>query len=129
MKVAEVLQHEQAQLMPCPRPFDGYVEVLARVISTALIHLQRNRYSVPAERANSAVSARLYWMRIEVMADAVRVASHSRSFDRSQTFYDWQHYTSLVHRKPGGLRNGAPFEEMLEPLKQLQAILAAPPWR
>mgnify|MGYP000450384737 CR=1 FL=1 len=58
-----------------------------------------------------------------MVADGVRVASHSRSFERSQTFYDWQHYISLVQRKPGGLRNGAPFEDMPEPLKQLQAIL------
>ena len=123
MKVAEVLQDEQAQLMPCPRPFDGYVEVLARVTSTALIHLERNRYSVPTEHANSAVSARLYFNRIEVVVDGVRVASHARSFDRSQTLYDWQHYISLVQSKPGGLRNGAPFEEMPAPLKQLQAIL------
>ena len=28
-----------------------------------------------------------------------------------------------MQRKPGGLRNGAPFEEMPAPLKQLQAIL------
>ena len=47
-----------------------------------------------------------------MVADGVRVASHSRSFDRSQTLYDWQHYISLVQRKPGGLRNGAPFENM-----------------
>lgn len=123
MKVAEVLQDEQARLMPCPHAFDGYVEVLARVTSTALIHLERNRYSVPTEHANSAVSVRLYHNRIEVVADGARVARHSRCFDRSQTFYDWQHYISLVQRKPGGLRNGAPFEDMPEPLKQLQAIL------
>ena len=43
----------------------------------------------------------------------------SRSFERSQTFYDWQHYISLAERKPGGLRNGAPFAGMPEPLKQL----------
>lgn len=53
----------------------------------------------------------------------MRVATHSRSFERSQTFYDWQHYISLLERKPGGLRNGAPFEDMPQPLKQLQAIL------
>ena len=29
----------------------------------------------------------------------------------------------MVQRKAGGLRNGAPFEEMPEPLEQLQAIL------
>jgi hypothetical protein len=41
MKVADALQDEQTQLMPVPRPFDGYVELLARVSSTSLIHLER----------------------------------------------------------------------------------------
>ncbi len=123
LKVADVLQDEQQRLMPMPRPFDGYVELLARVSSTALIHLERNRYSVPTEHANSAVSVRLYHDHIAVVADGIRVARHSRSFDRSQTFYDWQHYISLIERKPGGLRNGAPFAGMPEPLRQLQAIL------
>ena len=123
MKVADVLQDEQAWLMPTPKPFDGYVELLVRVTSTALIHLERNRYSVPTEHANSMVSVRVYHDQIAVVADGVRVARHARSFERSQTLYDWQHYISLVQRKPGGLRNGAPFEDMPEPLKQLQAIL------
>lgn len=30
---------------------------------------------------------------------------------------------SLIERKPGALRNGAPFETLPEPLKKLQAIL------
>ena len=46
-----------------------------------------------------------------------------RSFERSQTFYDWRHYVSLIERKPGALRNGAPFETLPEPLKKLQSIL------
>ena len=46
--------------MPVPRAFDGYVELLARVSSTGLIHLERNRYSVPTEHAHSAVSLRIY---------------------------------------------------------------------
>ena len=36
MTVAEVLEQEQVYLMPMPTPFDGYVEVLARVSSTCL---------------------------------------------------------------------------------------------
>ena len=51
------------------------------------------------------------------------VAAHPRCFDRSQTLYDWQHYISLLERKPGGLPNGAPFETMPAAFKQLQAIL------
>lgn len=123
LKVADVLQDEQQRLMPNPRPFDGYIEVLARVSSTALVHLQRNRYSVPTEHAHEVVSLRLYPDRIDVVAENARIASHARSFERSQTFYDWRHYVSLIERKPGALRNGAPFETLPEPLKKLQVIL------
>jgi transposase len=103
LKVADVLQDEQQRLMPNPRPFDGYIEVLARVSSTALVHLQRNRYSVPTEHAHEVVSLRLYPERIDVVAENARIASHARSFERSQTFYDWRHYVSLIERKPGAL--------------------------
>ncbi|MGB4226575.1 MAG: IS21 family transposase [Candidatus Dechloromonas phosphoritropha] len=123
LKVADVLQDEQLRLMPNPKPFDGYVEVPARVSSTALVHLQRNRYSVPSEHAHEVVSLRLYPDRLEVVAENTRVATHVRSFERSQTFYDWRHYVSLIERKPGALRNGAPFETLPEPLKKLQGIL------
>lgn len=123
--VADVLQDEQLRLMPNPKPLDGYVEVLARVSSTALVHLQRNRYSVPTEHAHEVVSLRLYPERIDVVADNTRIASHARSFERSLTFYDWRHYVSLIERKPGALRNGAPFATLPEPLKKLQAIITA----
>ena len=85
--------------------------------------LQANGYRVPTEHANSVVSLRIYHDHIAAVADGVRVAAHPRCFDRSQTFYDWQHYISLLERKPGGLRNGAPFETMPAAFKQLQAIL------
>ena len=73
--------------MPNPKPFDGYMEVPARVSSTALVHLQRNRYSVPSEHAHEVVSLRLYPDLLEVVADNARVAAHVRSFERSQTCY------------------------------------------
>ncbi|HDR9511947.1 TPA: IS21 family transposase, partial [Burkholderia cepacia] len=44
-------------------------------------------------------------------------------FDRYQTFYDWRHYVNLVTRKPGALRNGAPFLTMPEPMLRLQRYL------
>lgn len=43
-----------------------------------------------------------------------------RCFERDQTLYDWTHYIALIERKPGALRNGAPFRTMPEPLRQLQ---------
>lgn len=53
--------------------------------------------------------------------------SLSRTFDREQTIYDWTHYIKLIERKPGALRNGAPFKGMPEPLKELQRQLLRHP--
>lgn len=123
LRIAECLQDEQMRLMPNPRAFDGYVEQPVRVSSTALIHFQRNRYSVPTEFAHRVVSLRIYPTELVIVADAQEIARHVRSFERYQTFYDFRHYIGLIERKPGALRNGAPFAEMPEPLLRLQRHL------
>lgn len=40
-------------------------------------------------------------------------------FDRDQVSYDWQHYIT-IERKPGALRNGAPFADLPKPLRLLK---------
>jgi hypothetical protein len=121
--IADALEQEQMYLMPMPTPFDGYVEVLARVSSTCLITVLRNRYSVPCHLANHKVAAHIYPDRIEVYTDNACVACHTRLLDRDQISYDWQHYIPLIERKPGALRNGAPFADMPAPFAKLQAEL------
>ena len=73
------------------------------------------------------VSTRLYPTRVVVVAEDKIVASHARLSDRGQTSYDWQHYIPLVQRKPGVLRNGAPFADMPAPLLALQQALLRRP--
>jgi transposase len=121
--VAEMLELERDHLMPMPAPFDGYVEKPARVSSTCLVAVARNRYSVPCEWAGHMVSSRLYPNRLEVVAADVVVASHVRVFNRGHTTYDWQHYIDLVQRKPGALRNGTPFLDLPVPLLRLRQAL------
>lgn len=123
LTIADVLEHEQTQLMPMPTPFDGYVELVARVSSTCLITVQRNRYSVPCHLANHLVSVHLYPEQIAVYAENERVACHLRLLGREQVCYDWQHYIKLAERKPGVLRNGAPFAGMPASLLKLQTAL------
>jgi hypothetical protein len=122
-----MLEHERPHLMPMPEPFDGYVESPARVTSTCLVVAARNRYSVPCELAGGTVSTHLYPGRIVVVAGDAVVAIHERLSDRGQTRYDWQHYIPLIQRKPGALRNGAPFADMPEPLLQLRKALLRDP--
>lgn len=66
------------------------------------------------------VSTRLYPNRISVVAGDVIVASHDRLTERGKVCYDWQHYIPLIERKPGALRNGAPFADMPAPLLRLK---------
>jgi hypothetical protein len=75
---------------------------------------------VPCELAGQMVSTRLYPNRIDVVAGDALVASHERLTDRGHVRYDWQHYIPLVQRKPGALRNGAPFADMPAPLLRLR---------
>lgn len=125
--IAEMLEHERAQLMPMTAPFDGYVEKPARVSSTCLVSVARNRYSVPCELAGQMVSTRLYPARVKIVIDERIVADHERLNDEGRTQYDWQHYVSLLQRKPGALRNGAPFADLPAPLQQLRRTLLREP--
>jgi len=123
MSIQEAWEHEQPQLMPVPTPFDGYVELPARVSSTSLVSAARNRYSVPCALAGHRVSVRLYPERVMIVADQSVVAEHARASDRDHVVYDWQHYLPLIERKPGALRNGAPFADLPAPLQRLRRTL------
>ena len=114
------------------RVFDGFVEHTKRVSPTCLVHFETNRYSVPASFANRPVSLRIYPDRLVVVAEGQVVCEHARVLERShdvpgRTVYDWRHYLAVIQRKPGALRNGAPFAEMPEAFRKLQAELLRRP--
>lgn len=123
--VAHVWAAERSALMPTPPAFDGFVEQSKRVSPTCLINFERNRYSVPASFANRPVSLRVYPERIVIAAEGQILCEHQRIIERShhlpsRTIYDWRHYLAVIQRKPGALRNGAPFVEMPTAFRQLQ---------
>jgi len=132
LTIAQAWESERDQLMPMPTPFDGFVEVGKRVSSTCLITFENNRYSVPASFANRPVSLRVYADKLVIVAEAHIIAEHQRVFTRDRnaqgkTVYDWRHYLSVVQRKPGALRNGAPFKELPESFQRLQRLLLKRP--
>jgi hypothetical protein len=69
---------------------------------------------------------------VVVVAEGQVVAEHARVFTRghdrpARTVYDWRHYLAVIQRKPGALRNGAPFAELPEGFRRLQAVLLKRP--
>ena len=69
---------------------------------------------------------RVYPERVGVAAEGQIVCEHARVFARSHrlmsgaTIYDWRHYLAVIQRKPGALRNGAPFAELPPAFRALQ---------
>ena len=126
--VAELFEQERKQLRPLATPFSGYVEQEVRVSSTCLIHFDSNHYSVDSQYANHHVTLRIYAQRIEIHAEQL-LATHSRLFGRDKTSYPPWHYLGILERKPGALRNGAPFQQWELPAsirKVQQPVVSAP---
>ena len=56
-----------------------------------------------------------YADRIVIRQDGRVVAEHARCYGRGETIYDPWHYVPVLARKPGALRNGAPFKNWVLP--------------
>ena len=111
LSITEVFTREHEQLRPVGQAFDGYVESTVRVQKTCLIQYDRNRYSVPCEYAQRHVSVRAYAHRLVITDGQQVLAEHIRQFTRGETVFEPWHYVPLLKRKPGALRNGAPFAD------------------
>ena len=75
------------------------------------MRFDRNRYSVHCRAAGKLVSLRAYARGIVVVHQGEFVAEHARAFGRDKSVYDPWHYVPTLTRKPGALRNGAPFQD------------------
>jgi transposase len=113
--VWEVFEAERPRLVPYTGRFDGFHAVPASVSKTCLIRFDNNRYSVAASAIGRPVEVRAYADRIELRQDGRPVGEHRRCFGRDQTIYDPWHYVPVLARKPGALRNGAPFKDWVLP--------------
>jgi hypothetical protein len=111
LSVAQAWEAGRPALQPMLAPFDGFHETPHAVTGTCLISFDRNRYSVMAKAARRAVQVRAYADRIVVRLDEEVVAEHARSSGRDRMILDPWHYLPVLARKPGALRNGAPFQD------------------
>src|SRR5438874_1932983 len=111
----DVFEAERPKLVPYAGRFDGFHAVTASVSKTCLVRFDNNKYSVAASAVGRPVEVQAYADRIVIRQDGRIVAEHPRSFGRGDTVYDPWHYVPVLARKPGALRNGAPFKDWLLP--------------
>jgi hypothetical protein len=82
---------------------------------TCTVRFDNNKYSILATAVGRPVEVHAYADRVVIRQDGVIVGEHARAFGRNQTVYDPWHYVPVLARKPGALRNGAPFKDWVLP--------------
>ena len=111
----DVFEEERGKLVEYRGPFDGFHAVPASVSKTCLVRFDNNKYSVRSAAVGRPVEIHAYADRIVMRQDGAVVAEHVRCFGRGETIYDPWHYVPVLARKPGALRNGAPFHAWVLP--------------
>jgi transposase len=111
----DVFEAERPQLVPYAGRFDGFHAVPASVSKTCLVRFDNTKYSVAASAVGRPVEIHAYADRIVIRQEGRIVGEHRRSFGRGETVYDPWHYVPVLARKPGALRNGAPFKDWVLP--------------
>jgi hypothetical protein len=107
----QVYQEEKPYFIKLAPRFDGYAERPARVSPSSLVTYDRNRYSVDCDHVGKTVQVRVYADRIVIVRNAQVIGEHDRHFGRGKTIFNPWHYLAVLERKPGALRNGAPFRD------------------
>jgi transposase len=111
----EVFEEERPKLIPYRGRFDGFHALPASVSKTCLVRFDNNKYSVSASAVGRPVDIHAYADRVVIRQDGRIVAEHQRRYGRGATVYDPWHYVPVLARKPGALRNGAPFKDWVLP--------------
>ena len=107
----QAFEAERPQLVPITSPFDGFHATQASVSKTCLVRFDNNKYSVSSRAVGRPVEIQAYADRVVIRQDGAIVGEHQRRFGRGETIYDPWHYVPVLARKPGALRNGAPFKD------------------
>jgi hypothetical protein len=113
--VADVFSDEQPCLTGIRRPYEAYTEHECKASLTSLVRYDRHHYSVESTAAGRAVTLRAWADRIQVLCGGELVAEHQRAFKRGGITYEPWHYLGILEKKPGALRDGAPFKQWVLP--------------
>ncbi len=115
--------------MPYAGRLDGFHAVPASVSKTCLLRFDNNRYSVGDRAVGRATEVRAYAEHIEIWQDGKIVGEHARAFGRGKDIFDPLHCVPVLARKPGALRNGAPFKDWELPaaMRRVQRKLGRAP--
>jgi transposase len=114
--VYDVYNDEKQCLIPYQGEFTVYKLHPTIVSPTCLVNYDTNSYSVECAYVGLSVQIKAYAWEVFILHDGKTIGKHKRLFDKYQHIYDPWHYVPVLERKPGALRNGAPFKCLLDNL-------------
>lgn len=125
--VFEVYEQERSTLLPYRGDFENYQAQEDVVSPYSFVRYATNCYSAECAYVGQVVQVRIDAKQIVILHQDKVIGSHARCFGRNQRIYDPWHYVPLLERKPGALRNGAPFKKWVLPsaLKKVREKLSS----
>src|SRR5262249_20043879 len=106
-------------------PFDACVIQAGCADKYQTVRFDKNRYSVPRGCAFRAVTVKGYVDRVEVVADGIVVARHTRSYGQGEQILDPMHYVAALGRRPAALAHAPVLRDwkLPEPFARLRQEL------
>ncbi len=115
--IGEMWQAEQGVLRPLPtHPFACCQTVAVRLNRYSQVQLETNRYSVPTDKGQPQMMAKLYPFAVEIYTtdESNPVAVHDRCYEKHQEIINPHHYLPLIRNNPGALRHAKPVRRWRE---------------
>jgi transposase len=116
--IYEAYETEKPLLIPYRGEFTAYKLYPVVVSPMSLVNYDTNSYSVECAYVGLSVQIKAYAWEIIILHEGKIIGQHKRTFGRYEHIYNPWHYVPALIRKPGALRNGAPFKELLTTLPQ-----------
>ncbi len=129
LSIREKLDLERPHMLSLPPVgFAAAREVSTFADKESLVRADTNCYSVPVDYAHHQCVVKVFAERVRVCSGTEVIADHKRAEGRHEHVLDPMHYLALLERKPGLLRNGMPFKDVLwsPAFKRMRGELA---WR
>ncbi len=111
--IFEVYEEEKPYLIPYRCEFTAYRVHPTVVSPLSMVNYDTNMYSVECAYVGLAVQIKSHAWSIMILHEGKIIGHHIRCFARYQKIYNPWHYVPALERKPGALRNGAPFKDLM----------------
>jgi len=115
--IGQMWQEEKTALRSLPTyPFDCCHTIPVRLNRYSQVQVETNRYSVPTDKGQLQMMAKLYPFTIKVYAtgESEPVAVHDRCYDKQQEIINPHHYLPLIRQSPGAFLHAKPVRRWRE---------------